>query len=118
MCKWYRDRVLIDRDETNADVEVGRLLDLPAGKNAIGVAIDDQRQHHAWIILRAAAATAIDREFFHIDALDRLDYEMHEVVLRQSRRSGGIRYGWLRLDGTNRVMSMTYTIRSGSPAGS
>ena len=60
---------------------MGRLLDLATGKNSIGVAIDDQAQHHARIILLAAAAFVVDRELFHIDALDRLDDEMDEVVL-------------------------------------
>jgi hypothetical protein len=81
-----RDRVMVGmhvgRHEANPDVPVRRPFDPAARENPVGIAIDQQRQHHPRVILRRPRAAMIDLEGTHLDALDRLDHEMRQIILR------------------------------------
>ena len=43
-------------DKAHADVAIGRPLDPPRGEDAVGIAVDQQRQHQPRVILRLAAS--------------------------------------------------------------
>ena len=51
-------------------------------KNPVGVAVDQQRQHHPGVILRRAGAAMVHLEGAQIDAFDRLDHEMRQIIRR------------------------------------
>ena len=74
--------VKIRRDEANPDIAMRRPLDPTAGENPIGVAVDHKRQHHPRVILRRARAAMVHLEDAQIDALDRLDHEMRQIIRR------------------------------------
>jgi len=79
-----RDRIVVRmpvrRHEANPDIPVRRPLDPAAGKDPVGVAVDQQRQHHPRVILRRPRTPMVHLEGTQIDALDRLDHEMREIV--------------------------------------
>ena len=81
-----RDRVMVGMDigghEAHPDIAVRRALDPPAREDPVGIAIDQQRQHHPRVILRRAGATMVDLEGAHLDPLDRLDHEVRQIILR------------------------------------
>ena len=68
--------------EAHPDIAVRRALDPPAREDPVGIAIDQQRQHHPRVILRRAGATMVDLEGAHLDPLDRLDHEVRQIILR------------------------------------
>jgi hypothetical protein len=51
-------------------------------KYPVGVTVDQQRQHHARVILRLARAAPIDLERPDINTLNGFDDEMRKVVVR------------------------------------
>lgn len=63
----------VARQIADRHVAVRVPLNLVAGKNAVGVAVDQQGQHHLRRILRRAAAATIDVEPPQPYAFDRLD---------------------------------------------
>jgi hypothetical protein len=75
-------RVLVRRHVAHTDVPLGRPLDPSARKDPVGVAVDQQRQHHPWVILGRPGAAIVGRERADADPLDRLDHEMRQVILR------------------------------------
>ena len=75
-------RVLVRRHVAHTDVPVGRPLDPSARKDPVGVAVDQQRQHHPWVILGRPGAAIVGLERADADPLDRLDHEMRQVILR------------------------------------
>ena len=81
-----RDRIVVGvkvrRNEANPDIAVRRPLDPTAGKDPVGVAVDQQHQHHTGVILRRARAAMVHLEGVQIDALDRLDHEMRQIIRR------------------------------------
>ena len=82
-----RDRVVVGvtvrRDEANPDVAVRRPLDPTAGEDPVGVAVDQQRQHHPRVILRRARAAMVHLEGAQIDTLHRLDHEVPQIIRRE-----------------------------------
>ena len=80
-----RDRIVVRmtvrRHKANPDVPVRRPLDPPAGENPVGVAIDQQRQHHPRVILRRPRTPMVHLEGVQIDPLNRRDHEMRQIVL-------------------------------------
>jgi hypothetical protein len=68
--------------ETHPDIAVRRALDPPARKYPVGIAVDQQRQHHPRVILRRTGAAMVHLEGAHLDPIDRLDHEMRQIVLR------------------------------------
>ena len=82
-----RDRVVVGvtvrRDEANPDIAVRRPLDPTAGEDPVGVAVDHQRQHHPWVILRRARAAMVHLEGAQIDTLHRLDHEVMSQIIRR-----------------------------------
>ena len=81
-----RDRVMVGMivggHEAHPNVATGRALDPTARKAPAGIAVDQQRQHHPGVILRRAGAATVHLEGAHVDALDRLDHEVRQIVLR------------------------------------
>ena len=81
-----RDRIVVGvpvrRNEANPDIAVRRPLDTTAGKDPVGVAVDQQRQHHPGVILRRARATMVHLEGTQIDAFDRLDHGVRQIIRR------------------------------------
>ena len=81
-----RDRVMVGMDvgghEAHPDIAVRRALDPPAREDPVGIAVDQQRQHHPGVILRRAGAAMVHLEGAHLDALDRLDHEVRQIILR------------------------------------
>ena len=63
-------------------VATGCALDPTARKDPVGIAVDQQGQHHPGVILRRARATTVHLEGVHVDALDRLDHEVRQIILR------------------------------------
>ena len=53
-----------------------------AGKNPVGITVNQQGQHHAGMVLRIPRTAFIDLEAFHPHPLDRFQYKMGQVVLR------------------------------------
>ena len=74
-------RVMVRRHEANPDIAVRRPLDPAAREDPVRIAIDQQRQHHPGMILRRARAAMVDLEGTEIDALDRLDHEVRQIIL-------------------------------------
>ena len=76
-----RDHIVVGlkvrRNQANPDIAVRRPLDPTAGKYPVGVAVDQQRQHHPGVILRRARAAMVHLEGAQSDAFDRLDHEVH-----------------------------------------
>jgi hypothetical protein len=78
-----RDRVMgVGGHEAYPDIPVGRALDPPAREDPVGIAVDQQRQHHPRVILRRARAPMVHLEGAHLDALDRLEHEVRQIILR------------------------------------
>ena len=81
-----RDRVMVGMavggHKAHPDVATGRALDPTARKDPVGIAVDQQRQHHPGVILRRATAATVHLEGAQVDALDRLDHEVRQIVLR------------------------------------
>ena len=62
-------------------VSIGVTARPAAGKDPVGVAVDQQRQHHPRVILRRPRTPMVHLEDAQIDALDRRDHEMRQIVL-------------------------------------
>ena len=81
-----RDRIVVGvtvrRNEANPDIAVRRPLDPTAGKDPVGVAVDQQRQHHPGVILRRARAAMVHLEGAQSDTLHRLDHEVRQIIRR------------------------------------
>ena len=93
-------------------VEIGReLVGIPAvlrvaavgvdgAEHPVGVAVNQQRQHHPRVVLRRAAAALIHPKSVHRHPLHRRQHEMRQVVLghpltqvhRQQHRLPGVRF--------------------------
>ena len=52
----------IGGDEAGADVAIPRPLDPPRGEHAVGIAVDEQRQHQPRVVLRLAAGLRVGVE--------------------------------------------------------
>ena len=76
-------RVTVRRDEANPDIAVRRPLDPTAGEDPVGVAVDQQRQHHSRVILRRARAAMVHLEGAQIDTLHSLDHEVPKIIRRE-----------------------------------
>ena len=59
-----------------------RALDPTAQENPVGIAVNQQSQHHPGVILRRAGAATVHLEGAQVDALNRLDHEVRQIVLR------------------------------------
>ena len=81
-----RDRVMVrvpvGGHKAHPEVATGRALDPTAREDPVGIAVDQKRQHHPRVILRRAAAPTVHLEGAHVDALNRLDHEVRQIVLR------------------------------------
>ena len=82
-------------DEAHPDVPVGRSLDPPRGKDAVGIAIDEQRQHQPRVVLRLAASLRVCLEHPQPHPLNRRHDEMRDVVLGQPIPQVGRQQKWL-----------------------
>ena len=60
---------------------VGGLPDAARGEYPAGITADQQCQHHPRVILRLAAARAADVKRRHINALNRFNYEMGQIII-------------------------------------
>jgi hypothetical protein len=82
-----RDRVVVRmqvrRHQPNPDVAERRPLDPARGEDAVGVAVDQKRQHQARVILRLAARHRLGLEGVQRHPLHRRHDEVRQVVLRQ-----------------------------------
>jgi len=80
-----RDRVVVRvpvrRHEAHPDVAMRRALDPPDREYPVGMAVDQRRQHYPRVILRRARAAMVDLEGAQIDALDRRDHEVRQIIL-------------------------------------
>ncbi len=84
-----RDRAvigpLVGRDDAVGDVLLARALDGPRGALALGVGVEQERDHHRRVVGRAPVAVesvgGIERGQIHL--LDRSEYEPREVILGQ-----------------------------------
>ena len=65
---------------TDCHVAVGRSLDLARGKQAVGVTVDQQRQHHVGRELLVAGAPVVDPKSLQWEALHGLDHEMDQII--------------------------------------
>ena len=73
--------VQVGGDEPHRDVAVGRPLDPAGRKDAVGVAVNQQRQHQPGMILRLAARLRPGPERTDRHTLDRGDDEMRQVII-------------------------------------
>ena len=71
----------VGAEVTHGHVAVGGALDAAAAEGAVGVAVDEQREHHRRRELRVAAAAVVDGEGAQRQPLDGLDDEMDQVIL-------------------------------------
>ena len=76
--------VLAD-DHAEARVPPAQPLDLAAGAMAVGVGVDQHRQHHRRRKRRLAGTSRPGLRFEHrqVHLLDRIEHEVHQVGLRQ-----------------------------------
>ncbi len=74
-------RMGVGADVARADVAVRRALNAPRANYAVGVAANQQRQHHSRLILRRAAAALVDPKTVHRHPLHRREHKMRQVVL-------------------------------------
>jgi hypothetical protein len=74
--------VCIRAEVPHRDVPIGRALDAPGAENTVGIAVDEKCQQEVRRILFVTAALLVDLELRKRQTLDRLDDEVHEVVLR------------------------------------
>ena len=72
--------VRVGGDEADAHVAMGRALDPARREYPVRITINQQRQHHARMILRLAVTTPIHFESADINPLDSRRDEMHKVV--------------------------------------
>jgi len=81
-----RNRIMVGMvvggHEAHPDIPVRRALDPAARENPVGIAVNQKRQHHSRVILRRARAAMVHLEGAHPDALDRLDHEVRQIILR------------------------------------
>ena len=73
--------MVVGAEVTHGHVAVGGPLDAPAPEEAVGVAVDEQREHQVGRELLVAAALVIDREGRERQPLDGLDDEMDQIIL-------------------------------------
>jgi len=73
--------MLAGAEIAHGHVAVGGPLNAPAAEEAVGVAVDEQREHQVRRELLVAAALVVDREGRERQPLDRLDDEMHQIIL-------------------------------------
>ena len=69
------------RQVTDCHVAVSGSLDLARGKQAVGVTVNQQSQHHMGRELFGTGAPMIDAEAFQREPVHRLDHEVDQVVL-------------------------------------
>ena len=72
----------VGAEVTHGHVAVGGALNAPAAKSAVGVAVDEQREHHRRRELRVAAAAVVDGESAQRQPFDSLNDEVDQIVLR------------------------------------
>jgi hypothetical protein len=75
--------VQVRRHVAHPDVAVRRPLDPARGEDAVGVAVDQQRQHQPRVVLRLAARHRLGLEGIQRHPLHRRHDEVRQVVLRQ-----------------------------------
>ena len=84
-----RNRVMVGmqvgRHEAHGNVAEGRPLDPPRREDAVGIAVDQQRQHQPGMVLRLAACTPRHVECAERHPIDSRHYKMRQIVLRQPR---------------------------------
>jgi hypothetical protein len=84
-------------EAAHGHVAMGGALDAAGAEEALGVAVNQQGDHHVRRVLLVAAALVVDGEGAQGQAVHRLDDEVDKVVLRHpARRSGGSSSGVLR----------------------
>jgi hypothetical protein len=92
--------VRVGAEVTHGHIAVGGAPDAPAAEEAVGIAVDEQGEHHRRRKLRVAAPAVIDREGAQRQPLDGLDDEVNQIILRdpiaQVRRE---QQGGLTVDG-------------------
>jgi hypothetical protein len=74
--------VRIGAEDAHRHAVVGRAFNLPAGKNARRITVNQQGEEQRRRVLRAAAAALVDPRRAQVELCHRLQHEMHEVVLR------------------------------------
>jgi hypothetical protein len=74
--------VRVGAEITHGHVAAGCPLDAAAAEEAVGVAVDEQGEHHRRRELRVAAAAVIDGEGAQRQPLDGLDDEVNQIILR------------------------------------
>ena len=72
----------VGAEVTHGHVAVGGALDAAAAEGAVGVAVDEQREHHRRRELRVAAAAVVDGEGAQWQPLDGLEDEVNQIILR------------------------------------
>ena len=76
-------RVAVRRHVPNPNVPAGRALDPPRTEDAVGMAVNQQRQHRPRVALRRARAPLVHLKRVHRHTFHRLDHEVRQVVFRQ-----------------------------------
>ena len=71
----------VGAEVAHGQVAVGGALDAAAAEDAVGVAVDEQGEHHRRRELRVAATAVVDREGAQRQPLDGLDDEVDQVIL-------------------------------------
>jgi hypothetical protein len=75
-------RMGIRAEQSHRHAVMGRRLDLSAGEDACGVAVDQQAGQQARRIWRIASATRVDPHASQVEFADRVHEEVDEVITR------------------------------------
>ncbi|MFT5407137.1 MAG: hypothetical protein ACI9DF_006009, partial [Verrucomicrobiales bacterium] len=67
-------------EKTHGDIAMGGTLDLTRGEKSVGIAVDEEREHHVWRELPRACATVVDLKAFERQTMDGLNGEVDEIV--------------------------------------
>lgn len=72
---------MVGAEVTHGQITVGGAFDAAAAEETVGVAIDQQREHHVGRVLLVAAALVVDGEAAERQPLEGADDEMDQVIL-------------------------------------
>ena len=72
--------MLVGREVAHGDVAVGGALDAAGAEEAVGVTVEEQRQHHVRRILLVAAALVVDGEGGQREPICGADDEVDQIV--------------------------------------
>jgi hypothetical protein len=92
-------------EKTHGDIAMGGTLDLTRGEKSVGIAVDEEREHHVWRELPRACATVVDLKAFERQTMDGLTRSSSGT---QSRMSAGSSIGVSRSTSTKQALMPRY----------